>query len=129
MLGLGKGRQALLAAAQDCQLLLIIGVSLKNKEIRDLSYDLGQVVREQYGGVVYIHPEPIQASHNTQDFIDFHLRTDALPVIDEIMQAMDRVSFGHQTSSSVCRMLNRNHSFKMGTHLRKEKTRLRCGLT
>ncbi|KAG8722665.1 hypothetical protein FRC08_014410 [Ceratobasidium sp. 394] len=84
----GDGRARLVEAAAECQLLLIVGTSLKLDGLLDLTRELAEQIHLRYGAVVYIHPEPLKGRH-TYTHIDFHLASDVLGVVGRITDAMN----------------------------------------
>lgn len=88
----GIERQELTKAAETCQLLLIIGISLKDSDILDLTRELGEIVRSNYGGVVYVNPRPLRGGQSTHDHIDFHLLVEPEVVVDGILSVLDEVN-------------------------------------
>ncbi|QRV74571.1 Hydrocephalus-inducing protein [Ceratobasidium sp. AG-Ba] len=68
----GEDRADLLEAAKSCQLLLIVGATLKSPLLRELVQDLSDYLHQNYGAVVYIHPEELKG-RNLYNCIDFHL--------------------------------------------------------
>ncbi|EUC59167.1 hypothetical protein RSOL_299290, partial [Rhizoctonia solani AG-3 Rhs1AP] len=89
---LGQERQAVKEAAGKCQLLLIIGISLKDPDILDLTRELGEVIRSNYGGVVYCDSRALRGGQSTHDHIDFHLRVEPEVVIEGMLSALDKVN-------------------------------------
>ncbi|CAE6494119.1 unnamed protein product [Rhizoctonia solani] len=88
----GEDRQAMKEAAGKCQLLLILGISLKDPEILDLTRELGEVIRSNYGGVVYVSPQALRGGQSTYDHIDFHLKVEPEVAIDGISSALDKAN-------------------------------------
>ncbi|KDN35631.1 hypothetical protein RSAG8_11426, partial [Rhizoctonia solani AG-8 WAC10335] len=88
----GEDRQAMKGAAGKCQLLLILGISLKDPEILDLTRELGEVIRSNYGGVVYVSPQALRGGQSTYDHIDFHLKVEPEVAIDGISSALDKAN-------------------------------------
>ncbi|EUC54501.1 hypothetical protein RSOL_052980, partial [Rhizoctonia solani AG-3 Rhs1AP] len=82
---IGEDRQEMKKTAEACQLLLIIGLSLKDTDILDLTRELGEVIRSKYGGVVYVNPLPLRGGQSTHDHIDFHLKVEPGVVVDGIL--------------------------------------------
>ncbi|KAF8697093.1 hst3 protein, partial [Rhizoctonia solani] len=84
----GNLQAELIAAAGQCELLLVVGFSLKSTDMFDLVYDLASKIHERYGAVIYIDPEPIQG-RNTKHVIDFHLQVDVEEFLARVQYAMD----------------------------------------
>ncbi|KAG9092257.1 hypothetical protein FRC06_000172 [Ceratobasidium sp. 370] len=89
LLPLGNLRDEVLEASGGCELLLLVGVSLKCPETFDLIYDLSAKVHERYGAVVYVDPQPIKG-RNTSHCIDFHLKIDIEDFSAQTLAEMDR---------------------------------------
>jgi NAD-dependent SIR2 family protein deacetylase len=81
-----------MSAASRCELLLVVGVSLKASVMFDLVYDLAAKVHEQYGAVIYVGQDSIRG-RNTNHTIDFHLRVDVEDFSARVRVAMDQVRF------------------------------------
>ncbi|CUA72954.1 alpha-mannosidase [Rhizoctonia solani] len=89
---LGPEREALKAAAETCQLLLIIGTSLKDVDILDLTRELGEIIHSKYGAVVYVNSRSLRGGRSTYDHIDFHLLAEPEVVVDGILFALDEAN-------------------------------------
>ncbi|KAG8714818.1 hypothetical protein FRC08_011407 [Ceratobasidium sp. 394] len=86
----GKMRENIISAAEGCNLLLVVGVSLKSRAIFTLVRDIAAAVHGQYGAVVYIDHKAIKGL-KTDHCIDIHLKVDAQKCSEHIMRAMDQV--------------------------------------
>ncbi|KAG8713004.1 hypothetical protein FRC08_013806 [Ceratobasidium sp. 394] len=84
----GSRRKEVLKAAASCDLLLIVGVSLKCEDTYELIEEVAEVVHRRYGGVVYVDQQPIRG-RNANHSIDFHLRVDVQEFSKLVMNAMD----------------------------------------
>ncbi|CAE6540621.1 unnamed protein product [Rhizoctonia solani] len=89
---LGPEREGLKAAAETCQLLLIIGTSLKDPDILDLTRELGEIIHSKYGAVVYVNSRSLRGGQSTYDHIDFHLLAEPEVVVDGILFALDQAN-------------------------------------
>ncbi|KAG8737649.1 hypothetical protein FRC10_007972 [Ceratobasidium sp. 414] len=76
-------------ATDSCDLLLLIGVSLKCEDTFELVDEIAEKVHRRYGGVVYIDQQPIRGRRNTNHCIDFHLQIDIQEFSELVMNAMD----------------------------------------
>ncbi|KAG9093506.1 hypothetical protein FS749_014268 [Ceratobasidium sp. UAMH 11750] len=87
----GKTRDAVLDAAEGCDLLLVVGVSLKSQTTFKLVRDVATAVHTRYGVVVYIDHQAVKGV-KIDHCIDFHLRVDAQLCSQRIIRAMDEVA-------------------------------------
>ncbi|KAG8736225.1 hypothetical protein FRC10_009556, partial [Ceratobasidium sp. 414] len=86
----GKARDAVLEATEGCDLLLVVGVSLKSRATFQLVRDMAAAIHAQYGAVIYVDRQAIKGI-KTDHCIDFHLQVDAQLCSQRIMRAMDEV--------------------------------------
>ncbi|KAG9124105.1 hypothetical protein FRC07_012823 [Ceratobasidium sp. 392] len=87
----GKGKEVLIRAAEECQLLLMVGISLKSQRLRELTQDLGDAIHANSGAVLYANPEPLKG-RNLFDHIDFHVPLDPDQLIGCVLEQMDKRS-------------------------------------
>ncbi|KAG9097262.1 hypothetical protein FRC06_007755 [Ceratobasidium sp. 370] len=87
-LAMGEGRANILQAAAGCQLFLILGASLKEADVLELTRDIASAVHENYGAVVYVDPEPLQGRH-TYGHIDLHLQSEVQQTITRVLEEMN----------------------------------------
>ncbi|KAG9075014.1 hypothetical protein FRC06_010324, partial [Ceratobasidium sp. 370] len=88
MAGTGKG--TMLQAAEECQLLLIVGTPLRSQRLRELTQDLADVIHARSGAVVYVYPEQLKG-RNLFDHIDFHLALDAATIVSRVLEEFDQL--------------------------------------
>ncbi|KAG9103187.1 hypothetical protein FRC06_011844 [Ceratobasidium sp. 370] len=87
----GATRDAVLEAAEGCNLLLVVGVSLKSRATFQLVRDMAAAIHAQYGAVIYVDRQAIKGI-KTDHCIDFHLQVDAQLCSRRILRAMDEVA-------------------------------------
>ncbi|KAG8678024.1 hypothetical protein FRC09_020186, partial [Ceratobasidium sp. 395] len=88
LLGRGSWRVDVLAAAESCELLLVVGVSLKHPDIYSLIYELSGRIHDRHGAVVCIDPQPIRG-RNTHQVVDFHLRLNIESVFTRLLSTIE----------------------------------------
>lgn len=69
----GDVKAHMLALAETCQLLLIVGEPPRAGSLLDLTRDLADLIHARSGAVVYVGCEPLRGRH-TFDFIDAQLQ-------------------------------------------------------
>ncbi|CAE6523951.1 unnamed protein product [Rhizoctonia solani] len=84
----GDLRNEVIEDAKSCQLLLIVGLTLKSGEVYDLVRELASEVHHGYGAVIYVDNEPIRG-RNTGGIVDFHLQMDIEEFSTRVLAAMD----------------------------------------
>jgi NAD-dependent SIR2 family protein deacetylase len=89
-LSIGEESDRVFEAAQACDLLLIVGTSLKPDRIYSFVRSLANVVKERQGAVVLINREAVK-SRKGSEFIDFHLQVDIEQCATRIIEAMAQV--------------------------------------
>jgi NAD-dependent SIR2 family protein deacetylase len=89
-LQVGEQGDALLKSAEQCDLLLIAGTSLKSKHMMNLVQDIARIVHKAGGAVVLIDIAPINM-RKWKSYIDFHLQVDIEQCAERIMAEMDKV--------------------------------------
>ncbi|KAG9095517.1 hypothetical protein FRC06_009708 [Ceratobasidium sp. 370] len=87
----GKTRDAVLEAAEDCDLLLVVGVSLRSRATFKLVQDVATAIHGRYGAVIYVDPQAVKGI-KIDHCIDFHLKVDAQLCSQRILRAMDEVA-------------------------------------
>lgn len=87
----GKQLSKLLDAADNCDLLLVVGTSLKSEAFGSLVRDVARRVHSGEGVVVYIDRESLNA-RKWAHHVDFHLRLDIEQCAGLILECMDEVS-------------------------------------
>ncbi|KAG8715073.1 hypothetical protein FRC08_011025 [Ceratobasidium sp. 394] len=91
----GEGKGLMMRAAEQCQLLLIVGTSLKSQRLRELTQDLADVIHARSGAVVYVYQERLKG-RNLFNHIDFHLGLDTATMASHVLGQLEQPS----TSSS-----------------------------
>lgn len=86
----GQTKAEMLASAETCQLLLIVGQPLKTPAVLDLSRELADIVHKRSGAVVYISCEPLKG-RNLYDFIDAQLQVAVPELVRRVSQEIAKV--------------------------------------
>jgi NAD-dependent SIR2 family protein deacetylase len=78
--------------AKECDLLLIVGVSLRRVALNALVYDIACTVRGRRGAVIYVDPRE-NVGRNIESYIDFHFKVSSEEFAQRIMGVMNKVSY------------------------------------
>jgi NAD-dependent SIR2 family protein deacetylase len=95
----GSWWEEILEASRACELLLVVGISLKDSDVYSLVYDLSARLHDQFGAVIYVDHERIKG-RNTHQVIDFHFQVDIGQFFSRLLSAMDEVCYFFNCSFS-----------------------------
>ncbi|KAG9100871.1 hypothetical protein FRC06_003590 [Ceratobasidium sp. 370] len=86
----GSLRNAAIAAAEECELLLVVGTPLTCDDMFDLVHDIAAAVHGNYGAVVYVDPREV-TGRNTRN-IDFRFQLTIEEFFERVLKLMDEPS-------------------------------------
>ena len=79
-------------AAQECDLLLIVGVSLRHVALNALVYDIACTIRGRRGAVIYVDPRE-NVGRNIESYVDFRFKVSSEEFAQRVMGVMSKVIY------------------------------------
>jgi NAD-dependent SIR2 family protein deacetylase len=80
-------------AAQECDLFLVVGISLRHVALNALIYDIACTVRGRRGAVIYVDPRE-NIGRNIESYVDFHFKVTSEEFAQRVMAVMSKVIHG-----------------------------------
>jgi NAD-dependent SIR2 family protein deacetylase len=110
-LAIGEESDRVFQASQGCDLLLIVGTSLRPDGIYSFVRSLAKVVKEGQGAIVLVNREAVK-SRKGSEFIDFHLQVDIEECATRMIEEMGQVRISFSGPFALCKRLTLSLSIK-----------------